>query len=90
MIVCACYATEMTQVVCLQEDELRKEGGKHAHLNAELHVLVEAFAPPSEAHQRISHALMELKKFLVPVSVKSRLVFIYFHLIIHGHVIDST
>ncbi|KAI0224186.1 KH domain-containing, RNA-binding, signal transduction-associated protein 3 [Lamellibrachia satsuma] len=49
-----------------KEDELRKEGGKHAHLNAELHVLVEAFAPPSEAHQRISHALMELKKFLVP------------------------
>ena len=49
-----------------KEEELRKEGGKHAHLNNELHVMVEAFAPPPEAHSRISHALMELQKFLVP------------------------
>ena len=34
----------------------------------ELHVLIEVFAPPGEAYSRMSHALEEIKKFLVPVS----------------------
>uniref|UniRef100_A0A4W3K464 KH domain-containing, RNA-binding, signal transduction-associated protein 1 n=1 Tax=Callorhinchus milii TaxID=7868 RepID=A0A4W3K464_CALMI len=50
-----------------QEDELRKGGeAKYAHLSAELHVLVEVFAPPTEAYSRMYHAMEELKKFLIP------------------------
>ena len=52
----------------IQEEELRKEGGKFSHLSDELHVQIEAHAEPSEAHSRIAHALAELKKFLIPVS----------------------
>lgn len=53
-----------------QEEELRKSGeAKYAHLSDELHVLIEVFAPPGEAYSRMSHALEEIKKFLVPVSV---------------------
>lgn len=53
-----------------QEEELRKSGeAKYAHLSDELHVLIEVFAPPGEAYLRMSHALEEIKKFLVPVSV---------------------
>lgn len=52
-----------------QEEELRKSGeAKYAHLSDELHVLIEVFAPPGEAYSRMSHALEEIKKFLVPVS----------------------
>lgn len=32
-------------------------------------MLIEVFAPPGEAYSRMSHALEEIKKFLVPVSV---------------------
>lgn len=53
-----------------QEEELRKSGeAKHDHLRNDLHVLIEVFAPPGEAYSRMSHALEEIKKFLVPVSV---------------------
>lgn len=57
--------------VCVsQEEELRKSGeAKYAHLSNDLHVLIEVFAPPGEAYSRMSHALEEIKKFLVPVSL---------------------
>jgi len=54
--------------VCVcQEEELRKEGGKYAHLNEELHVSIEAFAHPVDCYGRLSHALYELRRHLVPV-----------------------
>ncbi|KAG5831033.1 hypothetical protein ANANG_G00299600 [Anguilla anguilla] len=50
-----------------KEEELRKSGeAKYAHLSNDLHVLIEVFAPPGEAYSRMSHALEEIKKFLVP------------------------
>jgi len=49
-----------------KEEEMRKEGGKFAHLNDDLHVHVEAFAPLPEAYRRVGHALAELNKFLMP------------------------
>uniref|UniRef100_A0A8C5W9R4 KH domain-containing, RNA-binding, signal transduction-associated protein 2 n=1 Tax=Leptobrachium leishanense TaxID=445787 RepID=A0A8C5W9R4_9ANUR len=50
-----------------KEEELRKSGeAKYSHLTDELHVLIEVFAPPGEAYARMSHALEEIKKFLVP------------------------
>ncbi|XP_056148330.1 KH domain-containing, RNA-binding, signal transduction-associated protein 2 [Lampris incognitus] len=50
-----------------KEEELRKSGeAKFAHLSHDLHVLIEVFAPPGEAYSRMSHALEEIKKFLVP------------------------
>lgn len=53
----------------LQEEELRKSGeAKYFHLNDDLHVLIEVFAPPAEAYARMGHALEEIKKFLIPVS----------------------
>lgn len=52
-----------------QEEELRKSGeAKYFHLNDDLHVLIEVFAPPAEAYARMGHALEEIKKFLIPVS----------------------
>lgn len=53
----------------LQEEELRQAGDpKHAHLNGELHLRIEAFAPISEAHGRIANALKEIQPYLNPVS----------------------
>ncbi|KAM4607790.1 KH domain-containing, RNA-binding, signal transduction-associated protein 2 [Polymixia lowei] len=50
-----------------KEEELRKSGeAKYAHLSNDLHVLIEVFAPPGDAYSRMSHALEEIKKFLVP------------------------
>ncbi|XP_075437937.1 KH domain-containing, RNA-binding, signal transduction-associated protein 3 [Ascaphus truei] len=50
-----------------KEEELRKsEEAKYFHLNDDLHVLIEVFAPPSEAYARMGHALEEIKKFLIP------------------------
>ncbi|XP_031732748.1 KH domain-containing, RNA-binding, signal transduction-associated protein 2 isoform X1 [Anarrhichthys ocellatus] len=50
-----------------KEEELRKSGeAKYVHLSNDLHVLIEVFAPPGEAYSRMSHALEEIKKFLVP------------------------
>lgn len=51
-----------------KEEELRKSGeAKYQHLNEDLHVLIEVFAPPAEAYARMGHALEEIKKFLIPV-----------------------
>ncbi|XP_057704679.1 KH domain-containing, RNA-binding, signal transduction-associated protein 2 [Corythoichthys intestinalis] len=50
-----------------KEEELRNSGeAKYSHLSHDLHVLIEVFAPPGEAYSRMSHALEEIKKFLVP------------------------
>ena len=51
-----------------QEEELRKEGGKYAHLNEDLHVLVECFAEATDGYHRVAAALVEVRKFLIPVS----------------------
>ena len=52
-----------------QEEELRTSGDpKHAHLEEDLHVLIEVEAPPGQAHARLGLAIEEIKKFLVPVS----------------------
>lgn len=52
-----------------KEEELRKGGeAKYAHLGDDLHVLIEVFVPAGEAYSRMSHALDEVKKFLVPLS----------------------
>ncbi len=51
----------------MQEDDLRKETDpRFVHLGDDLHVFVEVFCPASEAHSRMAHALIELRKFLVP------------------------
>lgn len=51
-----------------QEEELRQSAeAKYQHLNEDLHVLIEVFAPPAEAYARMGHALEEIKKFLIPV-----------------------
>ncbi|KAF3833550.1 hypothetical protein F7725_024754 [Dissostichus mawsoni] len=50
-----------------KEEELRQSNeGKYNHLNEDLHVLIEVFAPPAEAYARMGHALEEIKKFLIP------------------------
>uniref|UniRef100_A0A8C5PPH0 KH RNA binding domain containing, signal transduction associated 3 n=1 Tax=Leptobrachium leishanense TaxID=445787 RepID=A0A8C5PPH0_9ANUR len=50
-----------------KEEELRKSAeAKYFHLNDDLHVLIEVFAPPAEAYARMGHALEEIKKFLIP------------------------
>lgn len=49
-----------------KEEELRKQGGKFSHLNEEQHVLIEVFAHPLEAYQRLSTAVAELRRYLVP------------------------
>ncbi|CAL8366767.1 unnamed protein product, partial [Gadus morhua 'NCC'] len=50
-----------------KEEELRRSGeAKYGHLSNDLHVLIEVFAPPGEAYTRMSSALDEIKKFLVP------------------------
>ncbi|CAL8285004.1 unnamed protein product [Arctogadus glacialis] len=50
-----------------EEEELRQSGeAKYGHLSNDLHVLMEVFAPPGEAYTRMSSALDEIKKFLVP------------------------
>ncbi|KAM9824373.1 KH domain-containing, RNA-binding, signal transduction-associated protein 3 [Neosynchiropus ocellatus] len=50
-----------------KEEELRQSGeAKYLHLNEDLHVLIEVFAPPAEAYARMGHALEEIKKFLIP------------------------
>lgn len=62
-------SSDLTEFSHFQEEELRKSGeAKYGHLSNDLHVLIEVFAPPGEAYSRMSHALEEIKKFLVPVS----------------------
>jgi hypothetical protein len=57
--------------VAPQEEELRQEGDpkKYGHLREDLHVEITAFAAAPEAYTRIGHALQEVKRFLVPVSL---------------------
>lgn len=63
-------------LLSFQEEELRKSGeAKYFHLNDDLHVLIEVFAPPAEAYARMGHALEEIKKFLIPVSTCCKLYF---------------
>jgi hypothetical protein len=53
----------------VQEEELRLSGEyKYSHLSEDLHVEIQTFAPPAEAHARIAYALAEVRRFLVPVS----------------------
>lgn len=52
----------------LQEDEMRKEGGKYAHLNEDLHLMIEVYSEISDSYARLSHALSEVQKYLTPVS----------------------
>ena len=50
-----------------KEEDLRKGGDpKYTHLNMDLHVFIEVFGPPCEAYTRMSHAMEEVKKFLIP------------------------
>ncbi|KAH6921751.1 hypothetical protein HPB50_004494 [Hyalomma asiaticum] len=50
-----------------KEEDLRKlKDPKYWHLHEELHVEVNAFAPPAEAYRRMAFALAQLKPFLVP------------------------
>lgn len=49
-----------------KEEEMKKEGGKYAHLNEDLHVLIEVYSEVSDAYARLSHALAELKKYMSP------------------------
>jgi len=51
----------------LQQEELRQQGGKYAHLNHDLHVWVEAVGHPIDCYQRIAHAFSLVHPFLVPV-----------------------
>lgn len=54
---------------CVKEEELRLSGEhKYSHLSEDLHVEIQTFAPPAEAHARIAYALAEVRRFLVPVS----------------------
>ncbi|KAG5680623.1 hypothetical protein PVAND_010117 [Polypedilum vanderplanki] len=50
-----------------KEEELRLSGEyKYSHLSEDLHVEIQTFAPPAEAHARIAYALAEVRRFLVP------------------------
>ena len=52
-----------------REEEMRlSKDPKHQHLTEDLHVEITAFAPPAEAHARLSFALTELRKYLIPDS----------------------
>lgn len=51
-----------------KEEELRNTKlPKFSHLNEDLHVEITAIAPAPEAYLKISNALFEIKRFLVPV-----------------------
>nr|NP_001286722.1 quaking related 58E-1, isoform D [Drosophila melanogaster]AHN56517.1 quaking related 58E-1, isoform D [Drosophila melanogaster] len=50
-----------------KEEELRSSGNpKYAHLSRDLHVEISTVAPPAEAYHRISYALGEIRKFMIP------------------------
>lgn len=52
-----------------KEEEMRlSKDPKYHHLNDDLHVEIVAFAPPAEAHARMSYALTEVRKYLIPDS----------------------
>ena len=56
------------------KDRIREENfrqsldPKYGHLNDELHVEICALAPPAEAYARVSYALGEVRKYLIPDS----------------------
>lgn len=53
----------------VKEEEMRlSKDPKYHHLNEDLHVEITAFAPPAEAHARLSYALTEVRKYLIPDS----------------------
>ena len=58
---------------------MRKEGSdsKYEHLKEELHVEITSFAQASDAYSRISNALNQIKRFLVPVSSKKFFLFLF-------------
>lgn len=57
---------------CFKEEKLRNSGDpKFSHLKDDLHVEITAFAPPAEAHARIAYALTEVRRFLVPVRLRT-------------------
>lgn len=49
---------------------MKKEGGKYAHLNEDLHLLIEVYSEVSDCYARLSHAVSEVQKFLSPVSTR--------------------
>ncbi|CAL8094664.1 unnamed protein product [Calicophoron daubneyi] len=50
-----------------KEKELLSSGDpKYQHLKQKLHLQVDSLAPPSEAYYRLSHALAELRKIMIP------------------------
>ncbi|GAA53546.1 KH domain-containing RNA-binding signal transduction-associated protein 2 [Clonorchis sinensis] len=50
-----------------KERELLSSGDpKYQHLKQKLHLQVDSLAPPSEAYYRLSHALAELRKVMLP------------------------
>jgi len=50
-----------------KEEELRMSlDPKYAHLSDELHIEIQALAPPAEAYARVAYALAEIRKYLVP------------------------
>lgn len=52
-----------------KERELLSNGDpKYQHLKQKLHLQVDSLAPPAEAYYRLSHALAELRKIMLPVS----------------------
>lgn len=51
-----------------EEDMRLSKDPKHLHLSEDLHVEITAFAPPAEAHARLSYALTEIRKYLIPDS----------------------
>lgn len=54
-----------------KEEELRLGGDpRYTHLFEDLHVEISTFAAPAEAHARIAFALAEVRRFLVPVSLR--------------------
>lgn len=65
-----------------QEEELRNQGDpKYSHLNEDLHVEISAYAAPPEAYRRMSFAIAEIQRFLVPVSALSLLIIVIQQLI---------
>jgi len=50
---------------------LRSQGDpKYSHLNEDLHVEITAYAAPAEAYRRMSSAIGEIQRFLVPESAQ--------------------
>lgn len=57
----------------------------------ELHVFIEVFAPIPEAYLRMAHAMDEVKKFLIPVSIPESILLQpqTFKVVIYGLIYDG-